>query len=86
MDRVQHPSNNDVLGVPSGWDQKTLPCGALSITRTDWGGVPAVVSFWKPTPEEIEAIRSGQPVMLWVAGSSMPPVALMVEARADRPV
>ena len=82
MERMQHPSNNAVLGAPAGWDQKTLPCNALAVTRTDWDGVPAVVSFWTPTPEEIEAIKAGQPVMLSVVGNTMPPVALMVEATA----
>ena len=81
MNRMQHPSNNDVLGAPEGWDQSELPCNALPITRVDWGGLPAVVSFWTPTPEEIEAIKAGQPVMLWVAGRSMPPVSLMVDER-----
>ena len=59
-----------------------MPCNALAVTRTDWDGVPAVVSFWTPTPEEIEAIKAGQPVMLSVVGNTMPPVALMVEAKA----
>ncbi len=82
MNRMQHPSNNAVLGAPQGWDQSSLPCNALPITRTEWDGVPAVVSFWKPTKEEIDALKDGQPVALWVAGSSMPPVALMVEVKA----
>ena len=84
MERMQHPSNNAVLGAPAGWDQRTLPCNALPITRTDWDGVPAVVSFWKPTPAEIQATKAGPPVMLWVAGSTMPPVALMVEAQEQQ--
>lgn len=37
MDRMQQPSNNAVLGAPAGWDQQTLPCNALPVTRTDWG-------------------------------------------------
>lgn len=79
MNRTQHPSNNAVLGAPRGWDQRTLPCNALAITRTEWGGVPTLVSFWLPTPEEVDAIKAGRPVMLLVAGEDMPPVALMVE-------
>lgn len=78
MNCMQHPSNNAVLGAPAGWDQKALPCNALPVTRTDWDGVPAVVSFWRPTPIEIEAINAGQPVAQWIAGGSMPAVALMV--------
>ena len=80
MNRMQHPSNNAVLGAPKDWDQGALPCNALPVTRTEWDGMPAVVSFWKPTTEEIAAMQAGQPVVLWVAGSTMPPVALMVEA------
>jgi len=80
MDRTQHPTNNAVLGAPQGWDQKDVPCGALAITRTEMGGMPAVVSFWKPTADELAALNAGQSVALWVCGSTMPPVALSVEA------
>lgn len=79
MDRTQHRTNNAVLGAPAGWDQQALPCGALAVTRTDWDGIPAVVSFWKPTVEELAALQAGQKVALWVAGQTMPPVALTVE-------
>lgn len=81
MNPTQHPSNNAVLGAPPGWDHQELPCDALPVTRTEWGGLSAVVSYWQPTPAEIEAIKAGQPVQLWVCGASMPPVALMVEAK-----
>lgn len=79
MNRTQHPSNNAVLGAPAGWDQKELPCGALPITRTECQGVPAVVSFWRPTPEELAALNVGGSVALWVMGYTMPPVSLGVE-------
>lgn len=78
MNRIQHPSNNAVLGAPAGWDQKALPCGALPITRTVWDGQAAVVSFWQPTAEELAALAAGASVQLWVVGVTMPPVALMV--------
>ncbi|WP_194720810.1 hypothetical protein [Noviherbaspirillum malthae] len=80
MNKTQHPSNNAVLGAPAGWDQKQLPCSALPVTRTDWDGVPAVLSFWKPTAEELAALNAGGSVVLWVAGQTMPPVALTVDA------
>ena len=79
MNRTQHPSNNAVLGAPKGWDQDALPCNALPITRTECDGHPAVVSFWKPTAEELQALNEGRPVALWVVGETMPPVALMVD-------
>jgi hypothetical protein len=79
MNRIQHPSNNAVLGAPAGWDQKELPCGALPITRTQCDGFPAVVSYWRPTAEELRALNAGAPLALWVIGGTMPPVSLTVE-------
>ena len=79
MNRMQHPSNNAVLGAPAGWDQEQLPCGALPITRTEWDGMPAVVSFWKPSAEELALLNAGGSVSLWLIGQTMPPAALGVE-------
>jgi hypothetical protein len=79
MNKMQHPSNNAVLGAPAGWDQNQLPCSALPITRTEWDGMPAVVSFWKPTAEELAQLAAGGSVALWIVGQTMPPVALAVE-------
>lgn len=79
MERMQHPSNNAVLGAPKGWDQGELPCGALPITRITEGGITQVVSFWKPNADELAALVAGKPVMLFVVGATMPPVALAVE-------
>lgn len=79
MDRTQHPSNNAVLGAPKGWNQAEMPCNALPITRTDIDGRPAIVSFWRPTAEELQQLASGAFVALWIVGASMPPVSLTVE-------
>lgn len=80
MHRIQHPSNNDVLGAPAGWDQDEVPCGALPITKTEVNGIPATVSYWRPSAEELAALQAGGSVALWVLGGIMPPVALEVEA------
>lgn len=79
MRATQHPSNNGVLGAPEGWDQKELPCSAVPITRCQWNAQAAVLTFWEPTAEEVEKLLAGAKVVLWVAGRSMPPVALTVE-------
>lgn len=78
MNKHQHTSNNDVLGAPKGWDQTALPCDALPITRVTYDGIDAVVSYWKPTAEELAVLNAGGSVELSVIGSTMPPVALMV--------
>ncbi|MCK4121397.1 hypothetical protein HFK83_03305 [Ralstonia pseudosolanacearum] len=79
MQRVQHPTNNSVLGAPEGWDQSVLPVGAMPITRTEVNGVPAVASYWKPSADELAQLNAGGSVALWVLGPTMPPVAVEVE-------
>lgn len=79
MDRHQHPSNNDVLGAPPG--VAIEDCSALPITRTyDEAGREVVASYWKPSPEEIEAIVAGRPVVLIVWGRTHPPLIVAVDA------
>lgn len=45
MNKIQHPSNNGVLGAPAGWDQGELPVNALPVTHTHVGDLPAVLSY-----------------------------------------
>jgi len=80
MNKIQHPLNNAVLGAPVGWNQGELPCSALPITRTHVGDLPAVVSYWRPTAEELAVLNAGGVLALWVLGATMPPVQLSVEA------
>lgn len=80
MHRTQHPSNTRVLGAPAGWDQKEVPCGALPITETTVEGVPAIVSYWQPSREELARLNAGKSVALWIVGTGMPPVAVEVDA------
>lgn len=80
MNRTQHPSNNAVLGAPVDWDQKSIECGALPITRTNYSdGSPVMVSFWTPSKEELADLAAGGSISLWVFGTSHPPVSLQVE-------
>lgn len=79
MNRHQHPSNNDVLGAPKGWDQGELPCSALPITRIKVEGMAAVVSYWRPSENELAILAAGGSIALTVLGVSMPPVMLAVD-------
>lgn len=45
MNKIQHLSNNGVLGAPAGWDQGELPCNALPITRTHVGDLAAEMPY-----------------------------------------
>ncbi len=79
MNRAQHPSNNAVLGAPAGWDQSSLLCDALPITRTEIDGVSVVVAFWRPSKDEIAALCAGGLVGVWVVGNTVPPMSVTVE-------
>jgi hypothetical protein len=79
MNKIQHSTNNAVLGAPVGWNQGDLPCGALPITRTECEGMPAVVSYWRPSENELAILAGGGSVALWVVGTTMPPVMLAVD-------
>jgi len=73
MRHMQHPSNNDVLGAPPGVPIEE--CGALPITRVEYaGGLPAVVSFWRPSPDELAALNRGDPVFLSIMGRTHAPL------------
>lgn len=79
MERTQHPSNNAVIGAPVGWDQGTLPCSALPITRLDEDGLPVMVSFWRPSAEELARLNTGGSVSLWIYGTEHPVVSVGAE-------
>ncbi len=79
MNQTQHKSNNAVIGAPADWDQSLVPCSQLTVTRTEWEGMPAIISYWTPTDDELDALIKGSCVALWIVGNTMPPVALTVE-------
>lgn len=78
MRRVQHPSNNDVLAAPGGWRQDALPCNALPITRTEVAGMPCVISFWRPTAEDLVKLNAGALLALFVIGETTPPLGIEI--------
>lgn len=77
MRPTQHPSNSRVLGAPTGWNQKVLPCGALAITDCVQDRVPCVVSFWKPDADELALLNAGGLVALSIVGRNMPPASII---------
>ena len=78
MDRHQHPTNNAVLGAPSGMSAEQ--CSALPVTRVRYGdGTPAVASYWTPSPTELRLLAAGRPVRLVCLGRTQPPVILGVD-------
>lgn len=63
MTPLKHQSNNVAFG--------TLP-----VTQTQANNQNVLISFWKPSPEEMMALNTGAVVALTVVGEAMPTVAL----------
>lgn len=68
------------LGAPADWKpDQDGPCLHLAIRDISAeSGANVMVSAWMPTPAEVEAIKRGAPVYLYVWGTGHPPVALGV--------
>lgn len=69
------------LGKPVDWDQsKGVHCASLPAKVVqDSAGHRVFCSAWFPTPGELELLKQGRPVYLYVWGGGHPPVALSVE-------
>lgn len=79
MNRHLHHTNNAVQGAPGDGLRSARPGEALPITRTLCDGLPAVVSYWKPTENELAILTGGGSIALWVVGATMPPIMLVVD-------
>jgi hypothetical protein len=78
MNPAQHVTNTGALGRPVGTTHDEVV--GLPITRITYeGGMQAVRSFWRPTPEEIAAISAGALVSLDIWGNTHAPVLLAVD-------
>ncbi len=74
---IQHPSNNSVYDPPPGLTNEE--CRPLPVTRIMYpGGIYAVRSYWIPSPEEIQDIVKGKPIVLETLGLEVLPVSLSV--------
>lgn len=71
-----------VLGKSQGYLGLPLRDVLVSST-TDGPHTPAMETAWLPTPDEIERINAGAPVILRVLGTSHPPVMVEVGTLAD---
>lgn len=81
MNFTQHITNNRVLGAPPGFNTDERYCNALPVTATEIDGMPAHVSFWRPTAEELQQLAAGALVTLCVYGALHPPVWVGVEGK-----
>lgn len=86
MKPVAHPTNTREIGAPADHDQSILNIQALPITDAMMGGIPALVSYWRPDAEELATLNAGAPLRLWIVGGhSMPPVWIDMDGVPAQP-
>lgn len=73
----------NVLGEPKDWDrQANGEVFGLPVKIEPYGDTISVTSAWKPTAEEMAALRKGSPIHLRVIGGQ-PPVSVYVEGMPE---
>lgn len=76
MTPIRHKSNNFRLEKPSSLSDEQ--CQPLPVSVINTGIGATITSFWKPTPEELEALNANGVVMVTVLGTLHPPVEINV--------
>lgn len=83
MQSVLTEETNTTLGPPPDWDQENMPMTTLHATRVNftkdgYEPIPGFMSYWAPTPEELEVLNKGGLIELSVLGKNHPPVQVGV--------
>lgn len=72
----QHKSNNMILKGPEGVPNvETVPATLVFDSETE----TRVLTFWRPTEEELAQLNRGHSICLHVLGRMHPPVSITVE-------
>lgn len=72
MEPTKIPGANRVLAPPPDWDPRDGECSPLPVLFTG----RFFQSAWQPSPQEIECMQAGAPVIVTIWGHSLPPHAV----------
>ena len=78
MISVKIKQANMALGQPDDWDAEEEECARLFVRKETRGNLPVMLSAWKPSASELEALILGGSLILGVIGNSHPPVLMYV--------
>lgn len=82
MRPIQHHTANCVLAGGDG--VANLPATRVRFyDPTGATSIEGYMTFWQPTPADVQAIMSGRPIQLEVLGGSHPPVKVSVEGMPE---
>lgn len=66
---------NRFLNEPPNWDGEVNGvCSVLPIRDAISDGLPWMISAWELTPIELEALKNGETLKLWIQGNQNHPV------------
>lgn len=72
------PEANFTYTKPEGMtDEECMDLRVFKGSYSD--GTPAIISVWRPSKEDIDAINEGKPIYLSITSHIMPPVCLFTE-------
>lgn len=81
---LEFDAQTRVLNAPLGWNKsQPIKCGMLPIEDTQFDGIPAMCSYWKPSPEELAVLNNGGHIQLVIYGRQHPPVWVEAMKRGD---
>ncbi len=84
MKCIEFEGQTTLLRPPG--DMERGSCGALPVYRFTYSdGSPAMISVWKPSDAEIEALKNGAHIALTVLGGVHPPIAMHVQKYTEMP-
>lgn len=73
---LTHPNTNRRHGAPENWnEEQDGPCATLPTVSVD--GMH--VSFWQPTPEELDTLLRGGSIRLYIAATQHPVISVGVD-------
>lgn len=80
MKNCKHPTNNQRIGPPPGWNdrmgQLEMPVIDVTVGKMPGSGHSMFVTWWEPTQEELSILLSGGKVQLVCIGGQ-PPVSVI---------
>jgi hypothetical protein len=79
MKAIEFEGQTHLLNPPPSMERGS--CGALPVFAHDH----RMISVWKPTPEELEALNKGYHIALTIMGDVHPPVMMHVQRYTELP-
>lgn len=75
---VSFPEQNFTFTKPEGWTDEQ--CSDLNVWKGhDTNQQPRIISAWKPSKEDLDALNNGGVIYLDIVSSGQPPVSLYTE-------